>query len=121
MAGIRTVMVTTPVMLSDLIKRLAQGRVELDVVAELTKRRALARRLQQLRPDLVVIGLRRTESDIILTTLLLLLSKAKFIVFSHDARTVTGYELRFIKTGLSDLSPDAFMAFICPDNAKIGI
>jgi hypothetical protein len=109
-------MVTTPVMLSDLIKRLAPGRVELDVVAELTKRRALARQLQQLRPELVVIGLHRTESEAMITKLLPLLPKAKFILFSYDARIVTGYELRLIKTELSNLSPDALIAFIRPDN-----
>ena len=112
MSGIRTVMVTMPVMLSDLVKRLAPGRVELEVVAQLGTRHALALRLQQLRPDLVLIGLRRTESDLLITTLLALLPKAKFIVFSHDARTVIGYELRLTKTGLSDLSPDAFFDFI---------
>jgi hypothetical protein len=45
-------MVTTSVMLSDLIRRLALGRVELDVVAELGKCQKLARRLPQLRPIL---------------------------------------------------------------------
>ena len=82
------------------------------MVAELGKRQALIRRLQPLRPDLVVIGLRRTESDATIATLLPLMPKAKFIVISHDARTVIGYELRLTKTGLSDLSPDAFFDFI---------
>jgi hypothetical protein len=107
-------MVTMPVTLSDLVKRLAPGRVELEVVAELSKRRALARRLQPFRPDLVVMGSRRSESDAMITTLLALLPKSKFIVFSHDARTVIGYELQLTKTGLSDLSPDTFFDFIRP-------
>jgi hypothetical protein len=111
-AGIRTVIVTTPAMLGDLVKRLALGRVELDVVAELGTRRALARRLPELRPDLVVIGLHRRESDGIVTTLLMQLPKAKFIVFSADARTVIGYELRLHKAALSEMSPDGFIGFM---------
>jgi DNA-binding NarL/FixJ family response regulator len=118
-AGIRTVIVTTPAMLGDLVKRLALGRVELEVVAELGTRRALARRLPELRPDLVVIGLHRRESDGIVTTLLMQLPKAKFIVFSADARTVIGYELRLHKAALSELSPDGFIGFMRPDGAHI--
>jgi hypothetical protein len=114
-------MVTTPVILSDLIKRLAPGRVEIEVVAELRTRQALTQRLRQLRPDLVIIGLRRAEPDIIVTTLLAVSPKAKFIVFSHDARTVVGYELCLTKTGLSNLSPDTVIDFIRPDKDKIGI
>jgi hypothetical protein len=114
-------MVTTPTMLSDVIKKLAPGRVELDVVAELGGRRALAHQLRRLRPDIVVIGLRRSESDAAVITLLTLLPKVKFIVFSHDAGSVTGYELRVMKTELSNLSPDQFVAFMRPDNEKTGI
>jgi hypothetical protein len=119
-AGIRTVIVTTPAMLGDLVKKLALGRVELDVVAELGTRRALARRLPELRPDLVVIGLHRRETDDIVETLLMLLPKAKFIAFSADGRTVIGYELRLYKAALSEMSPDGFIGFICPGNQQIG-
>ena len=118
-AGIRTVIVTTPAMLSDLVKGLALGRVELDVVAELGTRQALARRLPALRPDLVVIGLRHSESDNIVTTLLMRMPKAKFIVFSADGRTVIGYELRLNKAALCELSPDGFIGFVRPDRAPI--
>lgn len=115
MAGIRTVIVTTPAMLNDLIKGLALGRVELDVVAELGTRQALARRLLALRPDLVVIGLHRRESDNIVMTLLMQMPKAKFIVFSADGRTVIGYELELHKAVLSELSPDGFIGFVRPE------
>ena len=99
-------------MLSDLVKGLALGRVELDVVAELATRQALARRLPALRPDLVVIGLRRSESDNIVITLLMRMPKAKFIVFPADGRTAIGYELQLHKAALSELSPDGFIGFI---------
>jgi hypothetical protein len=104
-------MVTTPAMLGDLIKRLATGRVELDVIAELGSRRALERRLHGLRPDLVVIGLRRSETDNTITELLVSLPRTKFVAVSHDAR-ITGYELQLRQTPLSDSSPEALIRFI---------
>ena len=107
-------------MLSDLVKGLALGRVELDVIAELGTRQALARRLPALRPDLVIIGLHPGESGNIVTTLLMRLPKAKFIVFSADGRTVIGYELRLHKAALSELSPDGFIDFVRPDNKTTG-
>ena len=121
MAGIRTVMVTTPAMLSDLIKRLALGRVELDVVAELGGRQGLARRLRQLRPDLVVVGLRRSETGAVITALLPLLPKTKFIVLSQNGHCIVGYQLRFTRTRLADLSPEAFIRFIQPDKEEVDI
>jgi hypothetical protein len=119
-AGIRTVMVTTPAMLSDLVKRLAQGRVELDVLAELGGRQAIARRLRQLRPDLVIIGLRRSETAAVITTLLMLLPKTKFLAFSEDGRSIVGYELRLCRTRLSDSSPEALIRFIHQGEEEIG-
>lgn len=112
MAGIRTVMVTTPALLGDLIERLAVGRIELDIVAQLTERRALARQLQRLRPRLVIIGLRADETDAVIHALLLDLPGSKFIALSHDGRSVMGYELRLSRIRLSSLSPDAFIDFI---------
>jgi hypothetical protein len=107
-------------MLSDLVKTLALGRVELDVVAELRTRQALARRLPALRPDLVIIGLHPSESDSIVRTLLMRTPKAKFIAFSADGRTVIGYELQLYKAALSEMSPDGFIGFVRPDNETIG-
>jgi DNA-binding NarL/FixJ family response regulator len=110
-AAIRTVMVTTPAMLGDLIKRLAVGRVQLDVIAEVGGRRALKRRLHQLHPDLVVIGLHRSESIDAVTELLESLPKTKFIAVLPNGR-ITGYELQLRQTHLSDLSPEALIDFI---------
>jgi hypothetical protein len=110
-AAIRTVMVTTPAMLGDLIKRLAIGRVQLDLISQVDVRRALKRRLHKLQPDLVVIGLRRSETPDIVTELLASLPKTKFIAVLHDGR-ITGYELQLKQTSLSDLSPGALIDFI---------
>jgi hypothetical protein len=112
-------MVTTPAMLSDLIKRLALGHAELHVVAELDGRQRLAHRLQQLRPDLVVIGLRRSETGAAITALLALLPNTKFIAFSQDGRSIIGYELRLSQIRLSDLAPEELIRFIEPGRGEI--
>lgn len=111
MRPIRTAMVTTPSMLRDLIRGMAIGRVELDVVAEFSTRHALARRLEAIAPDLIVIGLRRSETDAVVRRLLMLLPTAKFIAFSGNGRMTVGFELRVYQTDLSDVSPDSFIEF----------
>jgi len=110
--GIRTVVVTTPAMLRDLIKCLARGQVELDIVAEFTARRALARQLRKLRPDLILIGLRHHETDAVIRDLLRLLPTAKFIAFSANGRTAQGFELRLYRTDLGDVPPEGLIDFI---------
>jgi chemotaxis response regulator CheB len=109
---IRTVMVTTPAMLRDIIKKLAVSRVELDVVAEFRARRALVRRLSAIQPDLVVIGLRRGEPDALIHRLIMVVPATKFIALSGDGSTALGFELRLYETDLGDVSPDTFMDFI---------
>jgi AmiR/NasT family two-component response regulator len=111
-AGIRTVMVTTPVFLADMINRLAIGRIELDLVGRLSGRRGLAKRLQQLAPDLVIIGLRDDETDTFIRSLLLALPNSKMIAILADGRSMAGYELRVRRVALSDLSPAALVDFI---------
>lgn len=115
MAGIRTVMVTTPALLGDLIEQLAIGRVDLDIVGQLNDRRALARRLQRLRPRLVVIGLQENETEALIHGLLTRLPASRFIVLSHDGRSIAGYDSRRSRTALSDLSPEGLIDFIGAD------
>src|SRR5262245_8902603 len=105
-------MVTVPGLLGDLIKRLAVGRIELDIVAHLNARRALSKRLQRLCPDLVIIGLRENETDTEIGALLAELPSSKFIALSSDGRSIMGYELRLSQIKLSDLSPEVLVNFI---------
>jgi DNA-binding NarL/FixJ family response regulator len=111
-SGIRTVVVTMPAMLRDLIGRLAQGRVELEIVAELKARHALARRLGELRPDLVVIGLRGNENDAVIRNLLAAVPTAKIIAFPASGRAARGFELRLCRTDLGDAPPEGLVDFI---------
>jgi hypothetical protein len=111
-AGIRAVSVTTPAMLGDLLKGLAQGRIDLNVVAEFGERYTFERKLRSISPDLVVIGLRGNEASTVVLPMLRLLPTAKFIAFSSDLRQAFGYELRTHGTSLTDLSPEALIDFI---------
>jgi DNA-binding NarL/FixJ family response regulator len=111
-SGIRTVIVTTPAILRDLIEHLTLGKVELDIVAELADRRALSHQLGQLQPELVVIGLRANESDTLVRRLITLVPTARFIAFSDNGRNASGFELRFFQTDLSDVPPSGLVDFI---------
>ena len=112
MSGIRTVIVTMPALLRDLIERLASDRVELDIVAEFKARRGLARRLAELQPGLVVIGLRANETDAIVRDLLAVVPKARFIAFSAKGHAANGFELRLYHTDLTDLPLDGLVDFM---------
>jgi chemotaxis response regulator CheB len=111
-SGIRTVIVTTPAILRDLITRLTLGKVELDIIAELSDRRALSHQLSELRPDLVVIGLRAHESDALIHKLIMLIPTARFIVFAAAGRSARGFELRLFCTQLTDMPPAELVDFI---------
>jgi hypothetical protein len=110
-AGVRTVMVTLPAMMGDLIKRLAIGRIQLDVISEIKDRRTLAQRLAALRPALIVIGVEDADPDAEVRSLIRRLPASRFIAIASDGR-MTGYELRVRRTDLSDLSPDGLIGFI---------
>jgi DNA-binding NarL/FixJ family response regulator len=105
-------MATTPALLRDVIKQLMASGVELDVVAELTERRELPRRLEAIRSDLVIIGLRRSESVVLIHSLLLRVPAAKFIALSSDGRSALGFELRLYQTDLGDTSADRLSEFV---------
>jgi hypothetical protein len=111
-AGIRTVMVTAPALLGDVIDRLAVGRIELDLVGRLYGRRALVRRLNRLQPDLVIIGLRTDEGESFVLSLLMELPRTRFIAILPDGRSIAGYELRVSHVELSALSPREVIDFI---------
>ncbi len=56
MRGLRTVLVTVPPLLADLIRHVLTGRAELLVVAQLTDATSAYARLGALSPEIVIIG-----------------------------------------------------------------
>jgi DNA-binding NarL/FixJ family response regulator len=105
-------MVTTPALFGDLIKQLAKGRIDLNVIGEFGSRHALVRRLTTLRPDLVVIGLRRNEGEAVIHRLLEFVPTAKIVALSYNGRNLLGFELRLHRQDFADASPGELFDFI---------
>jgi hypothetical protein len=105
-------MVTAPALIGDLIRQLAPDPIGLDIVAELTHRKGLETRLQSLRPELIIIGLKSGETETLIASLLKGHPASKFIVLSPDGRSMTGIELKPHHTDLTQLSPGAIHNFI---------
>ncbi len=111
-SGIRTVAVATPAVMLDLLRRLANRRIRLDVVAVLHDRRGLASRLRRLKPDLVIVGLSYRQSAAAVEDVLSAVPTAKAIVLTKGPERLAGYELRLHRTDLADVAPAALIAFI---------
>ena len=112
MAAIQTVMVAVPPLLRDLIQRLVEGRVELDVVAELDHIGALLSQRQHIRPELVVVGAQRQESNDDIAAMLAQLPAAKVIAFSADWREISGYCGTLHQLTVADASPQSFVELL---------
>jgi hypothetical protein len=91
-------------MLRDIVKELPTGGVRLEIVAEFATRDLLLNQLRTIRPDMVLIGLGRGETDQIGRTILLALPWSRVIVFSSGARHVYIHEMRPHRRMLSDVS-----------------
>ena len=63
MAVIRAAVVTVPPLLVDIIKTLLAEHVIVDVVARLDDRKEVEKQLRLSSPDLIIIGLRKGETD----------------------------------------------------------
>lgn len=112
MSGIRTVIVTLPEFVRDLLSQLSIDRVNLDIVAELRVRSRLAQNLQLIQPQLVIIGLRRNETDKIIRQMLTVVPATKFIAFLHSGRKILGLQLCLQRKNLTDAPPNGLLDFI---------
>ena len=112
MASIRTAFVSIPAMIGGLIKTLAHGRIDLEVVVEYEDRRGLRHKLRSVKPDLVIVGLEENENSAVVLPILMQIPSTKLIVFSSDGRDVASFELRTHRIGHTDLSVDRLINFI---------
>lgn len=112
MARVRTVTVTIPPMLRDLIAELMAGHGNLDVVEELITRDRLEEHLRALSPDLILIGLERNEEDEIGLSLVKSMPNAKVIAISSDARNAFIHCMQPRRTVLPGVSPQALIEHI---------
>jgi chemotaxis response regulator CheB len=110
--SIRTVVVTMPPLLTEIIEHSLIGRIVLHVVARFDNRDFSKETLRGMRPDLVLIGLRPGESDTVGRSLLALVPAAKVIAFSSDARHGYIHEMRAHRAAIINISPQALIEAI---------
>jgi chemotaxis response regulator CheB len=113
---IRTAVVTMSPMLRDIVKELPTRGVRLKIVAEFGTRDLLLEQLKTIRPDMVLIGLARAETDQIGRTILLALPWSRVIVFSSGARHLYIHEMRPHRRVLSDVSAQAVIRALRASN-----
>jgi DNA-binding NarL/FixJ family response regulator len=108
-AVLRTAVVTIPPIFGDIIKALLADHFTLDVVGQFDGRAEAEKQLPLISPDLIIIGLRKGESDAIGRTLLAVAPLAKVIVLSNDGRNAYVHEMRAHRLVLADVSPRALI------------
>jgi len=109
---IRTVTVTLPLVLSDIIASLVEDRARLNIVARLRNRSEIAARFPVLAPDLILIGLRVGESDAVAAAALALVPSARVVALSFDGRDAYVHEAHAGRAALLDVSPAALVDVI---------
>jgi DNA-binding NarL/FixJ family response regulator len=120
-ARIRTVIVTMPRLLGDIITALVTDHAALDVVAEFDNRADAENSLPDIAPDLILVGLRDDETDAIGLTLLALGPSAKVVAFSNDGRNGYLHEMRAQRVELTDISPQTLIDAIlgAPPSSRV--
>jgi chemotaxis response regulator CheB len=111
-AGLRVVAVTMSPLLRDVVTTLLTDHVAVELVAAFDQRADSGRRLEDIDPNLILIGLRPGESDDIASDLLTRIPSAKVVAFSHDGRDVSVHEMRRHRQTLPDVSPQGVVEAI---------
>jgi DNA-binding NarL/FixJ family response regulator len=106
---VRTVVVTMAPLLADIVLNLLQSHFAIDVIAVLGDREALAQRLADIRPDLVLLGLVESESDGCARPLLALLPYARILVLAPNGQHAWLHEMRPHRRALRYLSKRALL------------
>lgn len=118
-AGVRTLAVTVSPLLRELVTSVLQPHLLLDVIAVLETRERLAECLQELAPDLVLLGLSGGETDASACALLGVLPSAKILALAPNGEHAWLYEMREHCTALPDLSPPALIGLLTARFATI--
>jgi len=113
--GIRTVFVMLSPLLGDIIRRLTQGRVSIDVIAVINTADSLEERLRELSPELILIGLGRGEDDAIAAAVAAALPGTRLLALSHDAKRIWLHQAGRHRHLLADPSVQELIAAIRGD------
>jgi DNA-binding NarL/FixJ family response regulator len=109
---IRTVVITLPMMISDIVKELLIDDVELDIVGRFDNRERIEDKLRAVLPSLVLIGLGPGESGTSAQSFLAVVPNAKVIAFSSDGRSAYVSQTGGSWIHLRDFGPDAITGVI---------
>jgi chemotaxis response regulator CheB len=96
--------VTVSPLLADLVKAVLQPHLFLDVVEVLPIRHRLMERLQDVSPDLVLLGLLNGEDDTCAVPLLAALVSVRILVIAANGAAAWLYETGPLRTALPNLS-----------------
>jgi chemotaxis response regulator CheB len=111
-AGLRVVAVTMSPLLRDVVTALLTDHVAVELIAALDSRADSERTLEDIDPNLILIGLKPGESDEIASRLLMRIPGAKVVAFSHDGRDACVHEMRHHRQMLPDVSPQGVVEAI---------
>lgn len=119
MPGIRTVLARLPPLLADIIRRLTQGRVSIEVISVIDTLDALEERVHALSPELILIGLDRGEDDAIAVALVAALPGIRVLAISSDAKCISLHQAGRQRRVLVDPSLQDLVAAIRGDLDRI--
>jgi DNA-binding NarL/FixJ family response regulator len=106
MTRIRMVIVTMPPLNSEIITTLLSSYATVDVVGNFASLTEAADCLSVITPDLVLVGLSNSETDVIARNFLHLAPFAKVIVISTDSSNVCLYEAGAHRIDLTNYSSE---------------
>jgi DNA-binding NarL/FixJ family response regulator len=98
-------------MLRDIVKQSVGGDRDVEIVGEFLADEA-TERLRILKPEVVIVSLRRDEADDIAAQLLEIVPTAKIVALSADNRNALCCVMRPHGLVLSDFSPQEIAGFI---------
>jgi DNA-binding NarL/FixJ family response regulator len=109
---IRTVVITLPMLISDIVNQLLIDDVKLDIVARLDSRELIEDMLRAVSPEFVLVGLGPDEPGVTGLSFLTAAPAAKVIAFSSDGHSAYVSQRGGSWTHLPDVSPDAITSVI---------
>ena len=101
---VRTVVVTMSPLLADIVLNFLKSGLAIDLIDVLEDREALAQRLADLRPDLVLLGLRETESDACARPVLASVPSARVLALAPNGQHAWLHEMRPHRVALPHVS-----------------
>jgi hypothetical protein len=107
--GVRTAVVTVSPLLAGLVTSVLQSHLPLDVIGTLRTRTRLAERLNELAPELVLLGLRADETDASALLLIEQFPSAKFLVLEPSGKHAWLYETGLDRTEFTDVSTQSLV------------